>query len=54
VQPAEFGDLLKGQSGVVDEPAGGRMGHERLSHFSVSINNKGRPFPERPTVEASV
>ena len=33
VQAAKFGDLLKGQSGVVDQPAGGRVGHERLGQL---------------------
>ena len=28
------------------------MGHERLGHAHVSTNNKGRPFPERPAIEA--
>jgi hypothetical protein len=48
MEAAEFGDLLEGERGIVDQPGGGRMRHERLSHVSVSTNNKGRPFPERP------
>ena len=32
VEPAEFGDLLERQRGIVDQPGGGRMGHERLGH----------------------
>jgi hypothetical protein len=48
VQTAEFGDLLEGQRGVVDEPTGRRMGHERLGHAIFSKNDKGRPFAERP------
>ena len=28
VQPAEVGDLLEGQRGVVDQPDGGRLGHQ--------------------------
>ena len=32
VKAAEFGDLLERQRGVVDQPGGGRMGHEGLGH----------------------
>ena len=48
VQAAEFGDLLEGERGVVDQPGSGRMGHERLGHVIFSKNDKGRPFAERP------
>ena len=37
VEPAEFGDLLEGERGVVDQPGSGRMGHERLGHLSLQI-----------------
>ena len=29
VQAAELGDLLEGERGVVDQPDGGRLGHQR-------------------------
>ena len=32
VEAAKFGDLLEGERAVVDQPGGGRMGHERLGH----------------------
>jgi hypothetical protein len=32
VKPAEFRDLIKAQRGVVDQPTGCRVGHERLGH----------------------
>jgi hypothetical protein len=32
VETAKFGDLLEGESGVVDQPGSGRVGHERLDH----------------------
>src|SRR4029078_4226887 len=33
VQPAEFRDLLEGQRCILDQPGGGRMGHQGLGHF---------------------
>jgi hypothetical protein len=33
VQAAEIGDLDEGKRGILDQPAGGRVGHERLSHL---------------------
>jgi hypothetical protein len=38
VQAAEFGDLLEAERSIVDQPRGGRMRHERLSH--------GETFPQ--------
>ena len=34
VQPAEFGDLFEAERGIVDQPGGGRMRHERLGHLT--------------------
>jgi hypothetical protein len=32
VQAAEVGDLLEGERGVVDQPDGGRLGHQDIGH----------------------
>ena len=37
VEPAKFGDLLERQRAVVDQPGGGRMGHERLGHGDLRV-----------------
>ena len=50
VQAAKFGDLLEGERGVVDQPGGGRVRHERLGHYRISKNDEGRPMKERPTL----
>ena len=36
VKAAEFGDLLEGQRTVLDQPGGGRMGHQGLGHWVFS------------------
>jgi hypothetical protein len=35
MEPAKFRDLVETERGVVDEPAGGRMGHEGLGHGNI-------------------
>jgi hypothetical protein len=37
VQAAEFGNLVKAERSVVDQPAGGSVGHERLGHGDVLL-----------------
>jgi hypothetical protein len=32
MHPAEIRDLLEGQSGILDQPNRGRLGHERQAH----------------------
>jgi hypothetical protein len=34
VQTAELRDLLEGQGGILDQPDGGRLGHQWLVHGS--------------------
>ena len=37
VQLAEIGDLVEGQASVLDQPDGGRLGHQRcVSHSEIS------------------
>ena len=40
VQAAKFGDLVKAEGGVVDQPAGRCMGHEWLGHGSSPVGRK--------------
>ncbi len=51
MQPAKFRDLIKAERGIVDQPAGCRMGHERLGHEdspalkTTRAAQAGRPRP---------
>ena len=38
VQAAEFGDLLKGERRIVDQPGGGRVGHQGLGLLSHGVS----------------
>jgi hypothetical protein len=42
MQAAEIGDLLEGERGVVDQPDGGRLGHQRF--FGHGTSFPGRAF----------
>ncbi len=45
VEAAEVGDLLEAERGIVDQPGGGRMGHERLGHGKTpSETNRAAPY----------
>ena len=54
VQAAKVGDLFEGQAGVIDQPSGGRMRHERgglVGHgkrLCVNLKIEGPPLAERP------
>ena len=45
MQPAEFGDLLEGERCILDQPGGGRMGHQGLGHWHSPYFQTNRAAP---------
>src|SRR4029450_5179334 len=50
MQPAELGDLREAKRGVVDQPGGGRMRHQRLGHEISPQTIRAAPPKERPAI----
>ena len=55
VEAAELGDLLEAERSIVDQPRGGRMGHERLGHGETScLKQIGPPLAGAAAVSATI